>query len=450
VVKVRSYSSSSSYVEVEFTHRQPGFWGVYFESDAIAAPPAATPARVSEAPANSHGQTGLGATAPKNPALDKNASTFIAIGSQEDVQPAASSTSAVSSSLKTRTAGQDSKAFQKTAAQSSTSAHSISSQAHKTQQEEEDASVSSEALGVVSDTGTADDSNPRMSRALSGEAFSAHRESATQDTQGSEGKKNGLVIATVAAAFLLAAGIATLFWHHKSADSPAVQNQVPASPAPSRAAQVAVPQPVVSPPIVSKPNGFPQVSLRGTPTVPAKPAKDAVVITESTPAVAPEASAPATPARKVVPSVFGALNSHPIASHQQTDGVAAPSVDAAAPPSGDALAGITSSLVPGVAPAAANLRVTAPVQTSSGAKELKLLLRVIPQYPPIAKQTHTEGDVVLEITVDKSGSVTDAKAISGPTSLRMAAIGAVKRWKYQPFEGQTDSVRMPVTIQFRL
>ena len=53
VVKVRSYSNSSSYVEVEFTHRQPGFWGVYFESDAIAAAtPAATPAST-ETPAKS-------------------------------------------------------------------------------------------------------------------------------------------------------------------------------------------------------------------------------------------------------------------------------------------------------------------------------------------------------------------------------------------------------------
>jgi protein TonB len=75
---------------------------------------------------------------------------------------------------------------------------------------------------------------------------------------------------------------------------------------------------------------------------------------------------------------------------------------------------------------------------------------VIPQYPPVAKQTHTEGDVMLEIGVDKAGNVTDAKVLSGPAVLRIAAIGAVKRWKYQPVEGQTSSVKMTVTIQFRL
>jgi protein TonB len=95
--------------------------------------------------------------------------------------------------------------------------------------------------------------------------------------------------------------------------------------------------------------------------------------------------------------------------------------------------------------------VTAPIQANSGGAKLpQLLVRVIPQYPPLAKQTHTEGDVMLEIAVDKTGNVTDAKVLSGPAALRIAAIGAVKRWKYQPVEGQTDSVKMTVTIQFRL
>src|SRR3984957_20619433 len=36
VVKVRTYSSTACYVEIEFTHRQPGFWGVYFDADGPA------------------------------------------------------------------------------------------------------------------------------------------------------------------------------------------------------------------------------------------------------------------------------------------------------------------------------------------------------------------------------------------------------------------------------
>ena len=42
VVKVRNYSNSASYVEVEFTSKQPGYWGVYFESEAPDATTAAS------------------------------------------------------------------------------------------------------------------------------------------------------------------------------------------------------------------------------------------------------------------------------------------------------------------------------------------------------------------------------------------------------------------------
>src|SRR5580692_8933005 len=59
VVKVRTFSNMQGYVEVEFTHAQPGYWGVHFPSEgpahtvepAPAVPPAA-PAVVPEAPRN--------------------------------------------------------------------------------------------------------------------------------------------------------------------------------------------------------------------------------------------------------------------------------------------------------------------------------------------------------------------------------------------------------------
>jgi TonB family protein len=47
VVKVRTFSKMQGYVEIEFTHSQPGYWGVHFPSDAPAsnsAPPASAPA----------------------------------------------------------------------------------------------------------------------------------------------------------------------------------------------------------------------------------------------------------------------------------------------------------------------------------------------------------------------------------------------------------------------
>src|ERR1700691_5896695 len=60
VVKVRTFSNMQGYVEVEFTHAQPGYWGVHFPSEgpaqtvepAPAIPPTA-PAVTPEAPKNS-------------------------------------------------------------------------------------------------------------------------------------------------------------------------------------------------------------------------------------------------------------------------------------------------------------------------------------------------------------------------------------------------------------
>jgi protein TonB len=54
------------------------------------------------------------------------------------------------------------------------------------------------------------------------------------------------------------------------------------------------------------------------------------------------------------------------------------------------------------------------------------------QYPPVARQIRAEGEVVLNLDVDASGKVTDAKVVSGAPMLRTAALDAVRRWKYEP------------------
>src|ERR1700678_3772505 len=55
VVKVRTFSNLQGYVEVEFTHAQPGYWGVLFPSEGAAQtvePAPAAPAVIPEAPRN--------------------------------------------------------------------------------------------------------------------------------------------------------------------------------------------------------------------------------------------------------------------------------------------------------------------------------------------------------------------------------------------------------------
>jgi TonB family protein len=461
VIKVRSYSKSSSYVEVEFTHRQPGFWGVYFESDSAA--PAVKPTDPAEPAAKSPRQAATGTSLSKSSPQDRKESSFIGIGSQEDVQPAASSTS----SLKSKTPAQDSKSGQKSGAAGQHPAGkigSLPSQLAKNQQQEEDASIASEAPEIHELDEPFDAAGSLRAsakkRAVSGEAFGSHRGLTSRDAEGSEDKKNWLLIAACVAALLLAVGGAVLLSHRKSPDDAAAQALLrQAQAAQAQAAQSQFAQNQSSSGLIQSsappqsraqatssvsPNVPPPISSRST--IIARSPKDNVVITEAP--VAVETSGQAAAPKRSVPNVYGALNSRPVAPRQRAEGIAAPRMDAIAL-GADPLAGIASSSGP-TAPPSVSLRVTAPVQTLTGPKEPTLLVRVIPQYPPMARQTHTEGDVILNIAIDTAGNVTEAKVVSGPTVLHMAAVGAVKRWKYRPVDGQAGPVKLAVTIQFRL
>lgn len=80
----------------------------------------------------------------------------------------------------------------------------------------------------------------------------------------------------------------------------------------------------------------------------------------------------------------------------------------------------------------------------------RLIQSVQPAYPVLAKQTRTQGTVVLDCVIDERGNVTQLKVISGHPLLVQAAIDAVRQWKYQPtlLNGEPVSVEMEVTVSF--
>ena len=460
VVKVRNYSGSSSYVEVEFTHRQLGFWGVYFESDdaSIGAAPAATSGG-KDASATNQKQTSAGA--PPTPSVPGQSSAFIGIGSREDVQPAASTTSAPHSSAKIRAAIPDLKTAKNPSsttisqppiavAKAPASHAAFSSHTARTQQEEEDASIASEGLDEDS-TAIAAAGKATSETRSDDEVFGSRLGSATQDQQAPGVPTNWLLIAACGAGLFLVAGGAMLLSHHKSSNAPAAQVQPPA-PLPVVPAQpVEAPTQQVSvTPSAVRPNPAPPVSARET-SAPTRPVREAPVVTESP---APEPSAPAASSKTTVPSVFGALNAHPVPSRLLSTGVTAPSLDTTPAAPIDPLQGITAPSGPGPLPASGSKPSpsASAVPVGGSVRQPRVLSTAIPEYPAMAKQTRTQGDVVLQIVVDKSGNVTDPKVVSGPVALRAAAIDAVRRWKYEPstLDGQPVPVQILVTIQFRL
>jgi TonB family protein len=101
------------------------------------------------------------------------------------------------------------------------------------------------------------------------------------------------------------------------------------------------------------------------------------------------------------------------------------------------------------APPVGNVSSGAPAM---GLVEPRLISSTRPVYPMLAKQSSTEGDVVVSAEIDWTGKVVGAKATSGPISLRQAGVDAVKNWKYAPatIDGRPTPAQIVVKIQFRL
>lgn len=84
-------------------------------------------------------------------------------------------------------------------------------------------------------------------------------------------------------------------------------------------------------------------------------------------------------------------------------------------------------------------------------KPAQLLKSVAPVYPQMARTQRISGNVQIDAFIDPSGNVASVKVISGPPLLHVAALEAVKQWKYSPalLDGQPTSMHLTVTVQFR-
>jgi protein TonB len=89
---------------------------------------------------------------------------------------------------------------------------------------------------------------------------------------------------------------------------------------------------------------------------------------------------------------------------------------------------------------------------ASAVQEARLIRRVEPVYPPLARQARVAGTVRVETTIGVDGRVKTATAISGPPLLRQAAVEAVTQWVYRPglLNGQPVEVPTQVDVRFSL
>ena len=97
-------------------------------------------------------------------------------------------------------------------------------------------------------------------------------------------------------------------------------------------------------------------------------------------------------------------------------------------------------------------RQTGPVRVADLPVAPRKIVDVRPVYSEIARQTRTQGTVVLEAVLDPTGSVTQLRVVRSVPLLDQAALDAVRRWKYTPSSigGRPVSVLMTITITFTL
>ena len=78
--------------------------------------------------------------------------------------------------------------------------------------------------------------------------------------------------------------------------------------------------------------------------------------------------------------------------------------------------------------------------------------RVEPVYPAQARLLRLEGTVILAATVIEDGTVREVKVVEGSPVLAEAAMDAVKRWRYKPFEldGKPVKNEIGISVEFKL
>jgi len=98
------------------------------------------------------------------------------------------------------------------------------------------------------------------------------------------------------------------------------------------------------------------------------------------------------------------------------------------------------------------VKPTAPVRMGGDVQNAKMVRRVLPVYPPLAKQARVSGTVRLQGVISKEGTIQQLQVISGHPLLVPAALEAVKQWVYRPtlLNGDPVEVIAPIEVNFTL
>jgi len=503
VVKVRAYAQGQSYVEIEFTHRQPGYWGVYFPSDEADAgtqvapeAPISVEIKVDKPVEKPTTETAtlkpIPAPPGAHPAASKPDSVFAPIGSQEEVQPPAAATGprvAPNSVIEPTGKPLNGEAayrspLERPAATSASPTVPLSFGELKATSEEKpvsfvDAVVPGDVIDAA-ETVLADDSAAPLADFEAAATLGTDRAGARQPfgsglgsstfgiaapPEASRAKSRHSTALPIAAVAILSVAFgAAYYFHflpfgHQSEEQPNRTISAPAAPLSASAAMQAsdIGQRNVLPSASAQVDSVRTVGTATTATIPpATLAPSGARTSKPAPSVAmlAPAEASAEPSQKLAakaPNVLAAMKTHPkVRKHApgwaQTD--EAPEIDAPEIDNAAALPAMGSALA--IVPPPGEQQTPVRIRVGGALKPPRLVSSVQPVYPAMARNAGIEGDVVMDTTIDRAGNVTNVKVVSGPPMLRQAALDALRQWKYEPSQlnGEPVPVQVTVTIKF--
>lgn len=70
----------------------------------------------------------------------------------------------------------------------------------------------------------------------------------------------------------------------------------------------------------------------------------------------------------------------------------------------------------------------------------KVITKVVPAYPDLARRIQLRGVVKVEVQVATDGTVKSTKVLGGSPLLAAAAVDALRRWKYAPASAETTNL----------
>jgi len=93
-----------------------------------------------------------------------------------------------------------------------------------------------------------------------------------------------------------------------------------------------------------------------------------------------------------------------------------------------------------------------PMRVGGNVMEARLVKRVMPVYPPLARQARISGTVRLEGVIARDGHIVNLQVHSGHPLLIAAAVDAVRQWVYKPtlLNNEPVEVIAPIEVHFTL